>query len=105
MVSETAPTQGTLKVFPDVLLANAYIILRPFFQPITSDSADAMDPKNWKFGQLCNPVVFNHAPETHDTLTKISRVPTSLGSTNVTLVSRALNLHPHLIPILSLKTP
>lgn len=29
-MSEKGPTQGTLKVFPDVLLSSAYIILRPF---------------------------------------------------------------------------
>ncbi|KAJ7710084.1 hypothetical protein B0H14DRAFT_3641410 [Mycena olivaceomarginata] len=34
---------GTLKVFPDVLLSNAYIILRPFFRPLILDAA------NWTF--------------------------------------------------------
>lgn len=49
--SETAPTEGTLKVFPDVLLSNAYIILRPFFTPIVpSDSNDIFKPEGWKFG-------------------------------------------------------
>ncbi|KAF5367135.1 hypothetical protein D9758_003872 [Tetrapyrgos nigripes] len=49
-MSETAPTQGTLKVFPDVLLSNAYLILRPFFRPLVpSDSSEIMDPKNWEF--------------------------------------------------------
>ena len=49
--SETAPTQGTLKVFPDILLSNAYIILRPFFRPLVSaDSSDYLDAKNWEFG-------------------------------------------------------
>jgi hypothetical protein len=50
-VSETAPTQGTLKVFPDVLLSNAYLILRPFFTlTISPESERVFDIKNWKFG-------------------------------------------------------
>ncbi|KAG6853314.1 hypothetical protein C0991_005240 [Blastosporella zonata] len=49
-MSETAPTQGTLRVFPDVLLANAYLILRPFFQPTASvDSPDFLKADNWEF--------------------------------------------------------
>ena len=49
---DTAPGQGTLEVFPDVQLSNAYIILRPFFrrkaQPVSDDE---LDPENWEFGQ------------------------------------------------------
>jgi hypothetical protein len=49
-MSEIAPTQGTLKVFPDVHLSNAYTILRPFFRPtVPLDSKDILDPKNWVF--------------------------------------------------------
>ncbi|KAG6877918.1 hypothetical protein C0992_009000 [Termitomyces sp. T32_za158] len=49
-MSETAPTQGTLRVYPDVLLANSYLILRPFFQPTASvGSPDFLNPENWKF--------------------------------------------------------
>jgi len=49
-MSETAPTQGTLKVFPDVLLSNTYIILRPFFRPVASaDLQNPMDPRNWEY--------------------------------------------------------
>ncbi|KAF9033100.1 hypothetical protein BDZ89DRAFT_1232418, partial [Hymenopellis radicata] len=48
--SETAPTQGTLKLFPDVLLSNAYLILRPFFRPlVATDSPDILNAKNWTF--------------------------------------------------------
>lgn len=40
-------------VFPDVMLSNAYLILRPFFRPISNPvSEDALDPKNWEFGML-----------------------------------------------------
>ncbi|KIJ62876.1 hypothetical protein HYDPIDRAFT_93478 [Hydnomerulius pinastri MD-312] len=49
-MSETAPTQGTLRVFPDVALSNAYTILRPFFRPtVPLDSPDILDAKNWVF--------------------------------------------------------
>ncbi|KAJ6596049.1 DUF1479-domain-containing protein [Mycena sp. CBHHK59/15] len=49
-LSKTGPHQGTLKVFPDVLLSNAYIILRPFFRPLVpADSKEVFDPKNWEF--------------------------------------------------------
>ncbi|KAF9072644.1 DUF1479-domain-containing protein [Rhodocollybia butyracea] len=49
-MSETEPTQGTLKVFPDVLLSNSYIILRPFFRPLVpTDSNEILDVKNWVF--------------------------------------------------------
>lgn len=51
--SKITPNQGTLQVFPDVLLSNAYIILRPFFKPIVEEGlseAELLDAKNWKFG-------------------------------------------------------
>ena len=49
--SETGPTQGTLRVFPDVGLSNAYIILRPFFHPLVDvKSPEIYDVKNWSFG-------------------------------------------------------
>jgi len=49
-MSETGPTQGTLRVYPDVLLTNAYAILRPFFIPtVPSNSNDIYDANNWKF--------------------------------------------------------
>lgn len=35
-MSDTGPGEGTLRLFPDVLLSNAYLLLRPFFKPITS---------------------------------------------------------------------
>ncbi|KAF9223302.1 DUF1479-domain-containing protein [Gyrodon lividus] len=49
-MSETAPTQGTLRAFPDVALSNAYTILRPFFRAtVAPGSPDILDAKNWKF--------------------------------------------------------
>jgi len=49
-MSQTAPTQGTLRVFPDVVLSNAYGMLRPFFFPtVPLDSEDILKPENWVF--------------------------------------------------------
>ncbi|KIY65448.1 DUF1479-domain-containing protein [Cylindrobasidium torrendii FP15055 ss-10] len=49
-MSPIAPTQGTLKVFPDILLSNAYLILRPFFRPVeNSNEIDVLNAENWKF--------------------------------------------------------
>ncbi|OBZ72402.1 Uncharacterized protein YbiU [Grifola frondosa] len=42
-LSETGPNQGTLQVFPNVGLSNAYTILRPFFTPVDSGSTDSFD--------------------------------------------------------------
>ncbi|KAG6914833.1 hypothetical protein DXG01_015054 [Tephrocybe rancida] len=48
-MSETAPTQGTLMVYPDVLLANSYLILRPFFRPtLPADSPDYLRAESWE---------------------------------------------------------
>ncbi|KAK0498457.1 hypothetical protein EDD18DRAFT_1071133 [Armillaria luteobubalina] len=49
-MSETAPTERTLKVFPGLLLSNPYLILRPFFRLlVASDSQEVWDPKSWAF--------------------------------------------------------
>ncbi|KAH9945206.1 uncharacterized protein BXZ73DRAFT_86740 [Epithele typhae] len=48
-LSETAPGEGTLQVFPNVMLSNAYIIIRPFFTPKEGCSAESYDPADWKF--------------------------------------------------------
>ncbi|KAE9388283.1 DUF1479-domain-containing protein [Gymnopus androsaceus JB14] len=49
-ISETEPKQGTLKVFPNVLASNAYIILRPFFRPLVPvESESILDAKNWEY--------------------------------------------------------
>lgn len=47
-VSETGPHEGTLQVFPNVFLSNAYTILRPFFVQ-KAGTEDSMDPKNWEY--------------------------------------------------------
>ncbi|KAF7317164.1 hypothetical protein HMN09_00451300 [Mycena chlorophos] len=48
-LSQTGPGNGTLRVFPDVLLSNAYIILRPFFRPlVAADSEGIWDANNWE---------------------------------------------------------
>lgn len=42
-----------MQLFPDVLLSNAYLILRPFFKPLVpEDSPDVLDPNNWAVGKL-----------------------------------------------------
>ncbi|CAK5269425.1 unnamed protein product [Mycena citricolor] len=49
-ISKTGPHQGTLKVFPSLILSNAYIIMRPFFRPIVPlGSPDILAAKNWVF--------------------------------------------------------
>ena len=63
-MSETAPSQGTLKVFPDVLLANAYIIMRPFFRPV-SDLQNSLDAKNWEYGKP-NLIKFHQGSSNND---------------------------------------
>lgn len=50
-LSETGPSQGTLKVFPDVHLSNAYIILRPFFRSVATNDQNPFDPQSWEFGE------------------------------------------------------
>ena len=50
-LSETAPNEGTLQVFPNVMLSNAYTILRPFFSPKEGRSAESFDPEDWQFGE------------------------------------------------------
>ncbi|KAH8091349.1 DUF1479-domain-containing protein [Cristinia sonorae] len=49
-MSETAPREGTLKVFPNVILSNAYTIMRPFFRPKTRPiSPNLLDANNWEY--------------------------------------------------------
>ncbi|EJF64698.1 hypothetical protein DICSQDRAFT_99988 [Dichomitus squalens LYAD-421 SS1] len=48
-LSETAPNEGTLQVFPNVRLSNAYIILRPFFALKDGANPDSSDPDDWRF--------------------------------------------------------
>jgi len=47
-MSETGPGEGTLKVFPRVQLANAYVMLRPFFR-LKSPEADPFETTSWIF--------------------------------------------------------
>ena len=49
-LSETAPTEGTLQVFPNVIMSNAYMILRPFVSPKEGASPESYDPNDWQFG-------------------------------------------------------
>ncbi|KAG9101483.1 hypothetical protein FS749_006385 [Ceratobasidium sp. UAMH 11750] len=45
-MSSTAPGEGTIRFFPDLVLLTAYIILRPFFRPVDNNSSN-LDPSNW----------------------------------------------------------
>lgn len=60
-LSETGPDEGTLQVFPHVLLSNAYIVLRPFFTPKEGKSAESFDPQDWQFGTSSNTQGANHS--------------------------------------------
>lgn len=49
-LSHTGPSEGTLRVFPRMLLSTAYLILRPFFRP-KSDLRDVegyLAADNWE---------------------------------------------------------
>lgn len=53
-MSNTGPKEGTLRLFPDVLVSNAYLLLRPFFNPVAplesfADPADFLAASNWTF--------------------------------------------------------
>ncbi|KAI0045073.1 DUF1479-domain-containing protein [Auriscalpium vulgare] len=51
-LSPTGPRQGTIQFFPDVLLSNAYLILRPFFSyraPSAPTPASALEASNWTY--------------------------------------------------------
>ena len=50
-LSETEPDEGTLQVFPNIVLSNVYIILRPFFSPKEGCSLDSFKPDDWKYGE------------------------------------------------------
>ncbi|KAF8627751.1 hypothetical protein AX17_006118 [Amanita inopinata Kibby_2008] len=52
-MSHTGPDEGTLKVFPNLRLSTAYIILRPFFRPRNSQ-AQSLKFNDWEV-DLDNP--------------------------------------------------
>jgi len=47
-LSSTGPGEGTLRVFPDILLSNAYVILRPFFR-LKEGAKDILSGDSWEF--------------------------------------------------------
>jgi len=47
-LSSTGPGEGTLCVFPDVLLSNAYLILKPFFR-LKEGATDRLSAESWEF--------------------------------------------------------
>ncbi|KAK7968675.1 hypothetical protein PG988_007748 [Apiospora saccharicola] len=50
-MSRTGPREGTLMVNPLLRLATAYMLLRPFFEPVSSSSSSSakLDEENWRF--------------------------------------------------------
>ena len=49
--SEIGQRQSTICFFPDVVLSNAYTILRPFFRPKSTPlSEDPLAAENWEYG-------------------------------------------------------
>ncbi|KAF7987013.1 hypothetical protein HWV62_109 [Athelia sp. TMB] len=48
-MTQISPGNGTLQLFPDIVLSNAYLILRPFFRPASPALAQSMDAKDWVF--------------------------------------------------------
>ncbi|PIL29830.1 hypothetical protein GSI_08037 [Ganoderma sinense ZZ0214-1] len=51
-LSETAPNEGTLQVFPNIMLSNPYMIMRPFFAPKEGAQPDSFDPNDWQFDSM-----------------------------------------------------
>ncbi|KAL5338366.1 hypothetical protein BJX70DRAFT_398698 [Aspergillus crustosus] len=39
--------RSSLAIFPNLKLAQAYVLLRPFFKPLEEEGADASDPATW----------------------------------------------------------
>ncbi|KAK7923610.1 hypothetical protein PG985_007681 [Apiospora marii] len=50
-MSRTGPREGTLMVNPLLRLATAYMLLRPFFEPVSAnkDERGYLDEENWRF--------------------------------------------------------
>lgn len=53
-MSRTGPREGTLMVNPLLRLATAYMLLRPFFEPLSSSTekrngGEYLDEENWRF--------------------------------------------------------
>lgn len=59
--SNISPGNGTLRVFPDVLLSNSYIILRPFFRPISQSVSQSLNAKDWVYGKLASFRAITHS--------------------------------------------
>ncbi|CAE6518139.1 unnamed protein product [Rhizoctonia solani] len=53
-MSSTGPGEGTIRFFPDLTLATAYIMLRPFFKPLDGNATN-IDPSNWKIDVASSP--------------------------------------------------
>ena len=61
-LSDTGPGEGTLQVFPDVVLSTAYIMLRPFFSCTADPEGElALKAENWKFGKPPRVTTLNRA--------------------------------------------
>jgi hypothetical protein len=47
-LTQTAPREGTILLYPNVQLVMAYILLRPFFKA-PADSSKIMDAEEWEY--------------------------------------------------------
>lgn len=91
-MSETAPEEGTLQVYPDIRYSTAYTLLRPFFSSKNAinktknsyDPFDTSDLDNWEFVAPTN-VFPNSVPGAGQELNERTHPHLSLSKTMVSM--------------------
>lgn len=92
-MSTTRANEGTLQVFPNIRIATAYVILRPFFKPIkmlpsflgSKDGKEAyLAPDNWVL-DMDSPRFPNSVPGHGQELSDASHPHLDLGNTMTSL--------------------
>lgn len=87
-LSTTRAGEGTLRVYPALKHGMAYMLLRPFFQPVEPSAAPSLDSQSWKLdlqtsdfpkAPLGRSQEFDDASHPH---LELSRTMTSLGVVN-----------------------